>query len=217
MFLFSEAVEYAERARAAHRQSHDSFDVVSESEWIRVFVSQHNWLCAVSDEYVNDNFNLYGLSHSVSHYSEALKLIRGQFDFDDDVPQSLQKEAEILYGLIHSRYIVTFGGVQEMVPLYRRKVFGICPRVACKDHPLLPIGLRPNPGEMTVHTFCHSCQDIYTTDCDLDGSCFGPYFPHLFEHALKDEPRLEAGGQTPASVCGVPIDPAGGLNRCVHG
>jgi casein kinase II subunit beta len=164
---------------------------------------------------VNDNFNLYGLSHTVNHYTNALKLVRGQYD--DHVTADLQQQAEILYGLIHSRYIITFTGVREMMPHYKRSLFGTCPRVACRDHPLLPIGLRPESGEMTVRTFCPSCQDIYNTDCQLDGSCFGPYFAQFFVQAMGNDAKIGAFAPTKSTVCGVPVGPAATFTRCVHG
>jgi hypothetical protein len=213
MFLFSEAVSKARRAQDAHRRSRQSFDVSSDSYWIRDFVSRNQWLCAVADDYVADNFNLYGLSKVIVDYSDALKVVRGQFISSRAIPEHLQTQAEILYGLIHSRYIITFPGVREMKSRYDKQLFGTCPRVGCSNQSLLPIGVNPDPGEMSVKTFCATCQEIYNSDCGLDGSCFGPYFPHFFVQAMGSDIKIEHKNPTKLGIFGVPIDPRSELHR----
>ena len=215
MFLFSKII--AKNSRPSHKHKHFDTDAgPSSSEWVNDFVSANPWLCIVEDTYVNDNFNLYGLSSSVNDYQNALRIIRGQY-YDIQSSQShseLQKSARTLYGMIHSRYLLTFNGVKEMHKKYERAAFGYCPRVACKNQPLLPIGLSPNPGESTVKTYCPACQDVYDADCDLDGSYFGPYFPHFFIQALKDDVTFEKPEPTVLSIFGIPIDSQSPMNRC---
>ncbi|OHT14742.1 Casein kinase II subunit beta [Tritrichomonas foetus] len=217
MFLFSKLI--AKMQRNQHKHKH--FDTDSEpntTEWVSDHVSSRPWLCIVEDTYINDNFNLYGLSSTVNDYQNALKIIRGHYY---DIPSSkshneLQQSAKTLYGLIHSRYLLTFAGVKEMQKKYEKGIYGYCPRVSCKNQPLLPIGLSPNPGESTVKTFCASCQDIYDADCELDGCYFGPYFPHFFIQALKDEVTFEKPEPTKLSIFGIPIDPNSPINRCQY-
>jgi hypothetical protein len=109
--------------------------------------------------------------------------------------------------------LLTFNGAKEMQPKYEKQIFGTCPRVACGEQPLLPIGIVPMPGEMRTKTFCPCCEDIYEADCDLDGSFFGPYFPHFFVHAMKAEVKIAEKVPTPLSVFGVPLDTKSPLNR----
>ena len=74
-------------------------------------------------DYVQDKFNLTDLNEKVSYYREALHII---LDLEtcsglkDNMTSDLvEKDAEMLYGLIHARYILTNRGIQQMVSVYR--------------------------------------------------------------------------------------------------
>jgi casein kinase II subunit beta len=106
-----------------------------------------------------------------------------------------------------------------MQPKYEVRLFGGCPRVACNNQALLPIGLDPVPGNATVKGFCPCCQDVYDLDNPLDGAYFGPYFAHFFLQAEKCEMKLETKVPTPLSAFGVPIDdesPMMARSKLVH-
>jgi casein kinase II subunit beta len=203
MFAYSEVI--AKGTPTQHQRSGTTEESPSFSEWIRNFTAQHDWLCVVDDDYVNDNFNHYGLSSIIEDYNTALKVVRGQTSSGKG-SHSRAKLAESLYGLMHARYLLTFQGIKEMRPKYEKRIFGTCPRVACAQQALLPIGLAPMPGEKPVKTFCPCCEDIYDTDCELDGAFFGPYFPHLFVQLLKSDSPVHPKVSSPLSIFGVPID-----------
>jgi len=91
---------------------------------------------------------------------------------------------EMLYGLIHARYIVTNRGMHAMYEKYRSAAFGRCPRVFCQGQPVLPVGLSDLPRNYTVNVFCPRCHGLFfpksTRQANIDGAYFGTTSPHLF-------------------------------------
>jgi casein kinase II subunit beta len=136
-----------------------------------------------------DDFNLTGLSSLVPYYDYALDMI---LDVEMAIEESLTEEqqelvesaAEMLYGLIHARYIITNRGLQAMYEKLTSASFGKCPRAFCSGQPALPIGRSDVPRNYTVQIFCPMCHDIFTPrssrSASIDGAYFGTTFPHLF-------------------------------------
>lgn len=102
----------------------------------------------------------------------------------------VESSAELLYGLIHQRYILTRHGLQQMVDKYEAGHFGYCPRVFCHSHPVLPCGRSDLPGLDTVKLFCPNCVDNYSPPSSrfhgVDGAFFGTTFPHLLYQCYRD-------------------------------
>lgn len=167
------------------------------SSWISWFCSLpgNEFFVEVDDVWIEDDFNLHGLAQQVPNYDYALDTI---LDRDSDIQvsdqqaQMIQHSAEILYGLIHARYIITARGLEQMYEKYTAGVFGRCPRVFCESQLMLPVGQTDIPGQTLVKLFCLRCQDLYypkaihASCTDIDGAYFGTTFPHLFPHIFPE-------------------------------
>ncbi|KAK5160103.1 hypothetical protein LTS14_002210 [Recurvomyces mirabilis] len=213
--------------------------------WISAFCSLvgHEYFAEVSEDFIEDDFNLTGLQSQVSMYKEALEMIldvepedaseeedeeEDDDDEDDDDMQNdaegrsyrraadaaerrhlrmasdlsvIESSAEMLYGLIHQRFITSRPGIQQMAEKYELGHFGHCPRVYCSGAKVLPVGLSDIPGQETVKLFCPSCLDVYSPPNSrfqtVDGAFFGTTFGCLF---FMTFPELEVGG--PKSTLG---------------
>ena len=212
--------------------------------WIAQFCGLvgHEYFAEVSEEFIEDDFNLTGLASQVPMYKDALELIldvepsepgssvmsgegveeeEEEEEEDDDgllgeeldEPTNqnggrrqsgssrrhartssdtsiIESSAELLYGLIHARYITSRPGIQQMMEKYELSHFGYCPRVFCGNARVLPIGLTDTPGLQTVKLFCPSCLDAYTPPNSrfqaVDGAFFGTTFGCLFFMTFPD-------------------------------
>ncbi|KAK4695244.1 casein kinase II subunit beta, partial [Phenoliferia sp. Uapishka_3] len=140
-----------------------------------------------SRDFIEDDFNLTGLSALVPFYKEAMEMVL-DVEAEEEahrVPDVtiVESSAELLYGLIHQRFIITRQGLQQMVTavptaLFRPSLltlihqrlqyakydathFGTCPRVYCTSGKLVPCGRSDLPGVDTVKLYCPSCVDMY--------------------------------------------------------
>ncbi len=180
----------------ASGSSNSSDGDYDEVYWIQWFVSLkgNEFICEVEEEYIQDEFNLTGINAIVPFYNYALDMV-----LDVDIPtdrfteeqlEAIEASTEILYGLIHARYILTARGMQRMREKYDAVEFGRCPRVNCQGQPVLPVGLSDIPAKHCVNLFCPSCRDIFypksARQATLDGAYFGTTFAHLFLMCNED-------------------------------
>ncbi|XP_047980370.1 putative casein kinase II subunit beta-4 isoform X2 [Salvia hispanica] len=162
-----------------------------DASWISWFcdLRGNEFFCEVDDEYIQDDFNLCGLSSQVPYYDSALDLIldvessHGDM-FTEEQNELVESAAEMLYGLIHVRYILTSKGMAAMLEKYKNYDFGRCPRVYCCGQPCLPVGQSDIPHSSTVKIYCPKCEDIFYPRSkyqgNMDGAYFGTTFPHLY-------------------------------------
>ncbi|KAJ4511499.1 casein kinase 2 regulatory subunit [Exophiala dermatitidis] len=160
--------------------------------WIGTFCNLvgHEYFAEVSEDFIEDDFNLTGLQAQVPMYKEALEMILDVEpsetnssalseeeeeeeeeeddgilgdELDDPADQNgaarrqsgvsstgrrhgrtssdasvIESSAELLYGLIHARYITSRPGIQQMMEKYELSHFGFCPRVYCSGTKVLP-------------------------------------------------------------------------------
>lgn len=164
--------------------------------WITWFCSLpgHEYFCEVSEDFIEDDFNLTGLNTMVPFWKEAMEMV---LDVEPDEDASkipdvsiVESSAEMLYGLVHQRYILTRMGLQAMVDKYESGVFGSCPRVYCVGCNVVPCGRSDMPGLDTVKLFCPNCNDLYVPPSSrfqgVDGAFFGTTFAHLFFQSYRE-------------------------------
>ena len=87
--------------------------------------------CHIIDRY----FCFFSLIEKIKMYIKALDMIldlEPDDDLDDNPNQNdlIEQAAEMLYGLIHARYILTNRGIAQMLEKYQTGDFGHCPRYA---------------------------------------------------------------------------------------
>lgn len=174
-------------------------------KWIDLFFQRPSskLFVRIDQEFIASSFNVYGLKARVKNFHFAYEMLRkgsiSSANATDLERDEIDKQTELLYGLLHLRYLLTKPGMQLMYEKFNQDFFPICPRVYCKGTHCLPYGITEDPGEHTVRMFCPCCSDIYNvTDPDLkkvDGAFFGSSWVHMFltkypQVIPKDPPRV---------------------------
>ncbi|KAF5390575.1 hypothetical protein D9757_002734 [Collybiopsis confluens] len=206
--------------------------------WISWFCSLpgHEYFCEVTEDFIEDDFNLTGLNTMVPFWKEAMEMV---LDVEPDEDASkipdvsiVESSAEMLYGLVHQRYILTRVGLSSMVDKYEAGIFGSCPRVYCMGTNVVPCGRSDMPGLDTVKLFCPNCNDVYVPPSSrfsgVDGAFFGTTFAHLFFQTYRElapapfwkapassshSPRSSTGSVVHNSSAFVNPNPHGGQKR----
>jgi casein kinase II subunit beta len=176
-------------------------DVSSSYSWISWFVSQpgNEFFLEIDDDYIRDNFNLYGLRPLFQYYDHALELILDPEGPDEEDLQDrdyieMNRESAELYGLIHARFILSPRGLSMLKERYLAGDFGTCPRLHCNNHRCLPVGSDDEIRKSFVRVLCPLCEQVYAPriphrsggPIKLDSAFFGTSLPHMFLQAYPD-------------------------------
>merc|ERR550525_1667458 len=185
----------------ALNESDDDDGLSGDSGWIPWFcaLKGHELFAEVDEDFARDNFNLYGLRGRFQFYDHALEMILSseapdEDDLADTEFMEIYRDATDLYGVIHSRYIISPRGLQVMREKYLKGTFGTCPRVLCDRQHVLPIGTAEEPRNAQVKIFCPKCERVYSPKSkykELDGAYFGTSFPQIFLQSFPSLVPLE--------------------------
>ena len=161
--------------------------------WVIDFLQSrpNDALLAVPRDFLGDGFNLVHLPPLVERfvgsidlsfplYKAALRLILST-DQLSDIPPVVQQAAEILYALIHGRFVTSPRGLDTLrrTLMHHKEIFGKCPRPSCRGMPMLPHG-NSIPGRNSLR-YCFSCGQVWEWwDSKVDGSAWGPSLCHLY-------------------------------------
>jgi casein kinase II subunit beta len=167
--------------------------------WLTKFLEEprNRLLVRVDDEFLHNSFNITGAKQQLSHFGAAYELLRrGVISAGLDVDQeTVEREAEILYFILHHRFILTRPGMQLVYQKFEQNLFQTCPRVNCRGAQCLPYGISEQYGKFPLKWYCVGCGDLYNVnDPDLeklDGSAFGPSWVHMF---VQKFPRVVPPG-----------------------
>ena len=168
------------------------------NSWVRAFCNApgREFYTEIPRGFIEDPVTTSAICYMVeSPYLEvAIQLINGNLSvlsgLDEDKAQSINLAAKELYNLLHARYVTTSDGLKAVRVKYEKGVYGQCPRVYCRGHPLIAVGMHDRPKRSTVKCFCPKCRDIYHPQTvrhrSIDGAAFGTSLPHLFLQRFID-------------------------------
>lgn len=165
--------------------------------WINEFCSEpeNKFFCTIPFSYIGDSFNRTGILDELGddideeEYRACLNLIQ-----DNTIKkcpmvlksdwnyQKIHSYSEIIYGIIHSRYILSKEGLSKVLNRFYLHKYGYCPRVICDQSPVIPVGIDSEIQKNCVKIFCPKCQDVYEPEPiyrEIDGAYFSTTLPHL--------------------------------------
>ncbi|PFH35555.1 ck2 beta subunit [Besnoitia besnoiti] len=190
---------------------------LEDMSWVEWFCTlKGNELFVVVDEdFIRDDFNLTGLASQVPLFEEALDIVLDNEQSEEEEDEEEQRKsamaeqaAELLYGLVHARFLATARGLQLLQQKYAQKQFGVCPNSACEGWALLPTALTDTPNKHTAKVFCAKCCELYNPPKGsrlnyLDGAYFGTSIAQIFYMQfpfLLPPPRAASASPTPYYV-----------------
>lgn len=176
--------------------------------WVENFCStpRGKYMLQIDQNFLQDQFNNYGLIKIISQFKEAYRLIKcdnlNEYVQDNPVTREIEESAILLYGLLHARYLLTESALKAMRAKYNNGDYECCPRTSCQGTRCLPYGFHDEPNQGFLRIFCPRCKEVYLPENDeltkIDGAFFGhsyllsllSKFPDLVKEPVKTELRL---------------------------
>ena len=180
----------------------------TSSGWITKFRKRNGneWLEEIDPDFLRDHTNFTGLDEEICYLSHGLHIIQSEGLYLDSNGNSQIRTksegkhleaAEMLYSLVHARYMLTNKGLEKVFNKYKEGFYGSCPRYYCEKTKVLPIGMSDKFSHGDVKVYCPSCEDVYHSELPgnehSDGACFGTSLPQMFfmaYPALHPSPTL---------------------------
>jgi len=110
----------------------------------------------------------------ITHFS-CFWIFSGDIDSEEQ-NEMVESAAELLYGLIHLRYIFTSKGLNAMLEKYRRVDFGRCPRVCCGRKLCIHASQSDILIQGSLKIYCPKCEDLYYPRSKYQINIGGAYF-----------------------------------------
>ena len=104
-----------------------------KQSWVSRFCKQekNTYFCEVDNDFITDAFNLYGINNDFHLYKQALSMILNEtelagnngvccvslFPVAELDMDEVRETANVVYGMIHARFLVTNAGLEAMVLL----------------------------------------------------------------------------------------------------
>lgn len=150
--------------------------ILHQELWVLNFMNkrQNRYLERVQDSFIQDRFNLHGLSSKIDNFEDAYLAI-----VDQHFSTNYESE-EKLYLLIHQRYIFSPTGAGNVLDRVLAKEYGSCPRFGCNGTFFIPVGVPSENNEYKTMLYCYNCNNAYEPKGSLkklNGLAWGPYFP----------------------------------------
>ena len=182
------------------KETVDTAALPSVTSWVAQYCSKsgNEFYSEVPLSFIKDPVTTATICDSIDSpfVDDAIKLINGDVSDPADLCSTKREAtainalAEHLYDLLHGRYIITYEGLRSVRLKHEQGVYGQCPRVFCRGHPLLPVGLHDRAKESTVKCFCPKCRDIYHPPSlrhrRTDSAAFGTTLPHLLLQRMPE-------------------------------
>lgn len=157
-------------------------------EWIQEFLGRPSSFVFVDvdPDFLIKSLDDANLQSKVENFEEAKKLILSNEKTDENI----QQQAEVLYGLIHARYLNSIEGMEKMVVKQKNHIFPHCPRIFCRKTTCVPYGITDELRDKTIKMFCPNCHEFYNVTDEriikIDGAYFGPSWVDLLCQRHKE-------------------------------